>query len=307
MKNTIVALVIGWSALAEARTILPGSGIGAFYTPDDGTNHAIAGTTDGNVWETYWTDYYFGNTAFLTFHSGLVGVAGFYTNDDRYRHAISATSDGTIWECYYNPQVGIFESPLYTFTPAFYGHIVGVTGHYNPSDHYRYVIVQFDNGNVYEIRYHPSTGIQAYYLRNYNWNGGAFPGLSSYYDAYTGTNRVFVNAGGTLIVWTGARTNLTTIPLTVPRTLAPETSATAVGQGPYTEFYYAGTQNGSNVILQGPGMNVILSRPEHLNQMSTFIDGAGLGHIILSLDNQGLEDLISDGRYGWGLDPIHGP
>lgn len=296
-----VALVMLWTTGAQARQFISGPGIAGFYTPDDGTNHVISGTTDGNVWETYYHNVSFGNVGLLTSHSGLNAVAGFYTPDDHYRHAISATSSGTIWECYYQPAYGIFEAPLTTLPPSIYGNIVGLTGHYDPTNHYRYVFVQFDTGYIYAIRWGGGTGITTYYFAYATWYGStAYPGIASSYDSYAAKNKLWVNTVGGIYAWSGTGSPSISY-VALPPGLGPENYSTATWGGPYFDYFFAGVYGGNNVIYWGAPRGVIFnSGALPVTQVTTFIDGTGSEHVPFGQAQGSSSSLLEIWDYGSG-------
>src|SRR5215218_6400445 len=92
--------------------------VSAFYTPDDGTMHAIVAQADGGVREVYYVDQQFHASSVIAHFDGIVGVAGYYTPVDRFRHVIVLLHNGQLWEIFYNPRVGIFQDLLTTVDTA---------------------------------------------------------------------------------------------------------------------------------------------------------------------------------------------
>jgi hypothetical protein len=139
--------------------------VSGFYTADDQFRHAIVGTSDGNVIEVYFRDLENTNpqTAPLGSFDRLVDVGGFFSPDDGYRHAIVGTADGTVTEIFYNPDFGIFQTPVATIPD-----LARVSGYYADGDQFynRRVQVLTNGGRVHEVRYNPAFGIMRVVLYN---------------------------------------------------------------------------------------------------------------------------------------------
>jgi hypothetical protein len=128
---------------------------GAFYAPQDGNQHVIVATDQGDVHEVWFnpaTDTY-SDAPLAHFTSSVRAVDGFTSDDDGREHAIVATANGTITDVSWIPAQGITQDVI--------GHITGavaVDGFYAPDDTNRIVHVATSGGALVEIFYHPGRG-----------------------------------------------------------------------------------------------------------------------------------------------------
>jgi hypothetical protein len=129
------------------------AGLGAFYSPNDKTRHALVSTTEGKVFEIFYNTKGKGQSYLACFDS-ITAADAFFTTDDNTSHVIVATPDGSVNEIYYD-QSGVFFSapPLATFAS-----IRAISGFFTSDDNNRHVIVATADGNITEIFYSSKTG-----------------------------------------------------------------------------------------------------------------------------------------------------
>jgi hypothetical protein len=131
------------------------SAVGGFFTSNDNYRHAIVGTTEGKVFEIFFTAVFAQGQAYLACFDAIVAADAFATPDDNFNHVVVATSDGNISEIFYN-QTGTF----FTTPPlANFSGILAVSGFFSTDDNFRHAVVATNDGNITEVFYHPTAGV----------------------------------------------------------------------------------------------------------------------------------------------------
>lgn len=109
-------------------------GVAGYCSDNDSTQHVVAATTDGSLYEIHWNS----TTAptppqQLWQFSGIHSLSGFFTSDDNFQHVIVATEDGRLHELYFTTLQQVRErSPLFRLNTAAGPHI-GMAGFYAPA------------------------------------------------------------------------------------------------------------------------------------------------------------------------------
>jgi hypothetical protein len=156
IKLDAVHTMIAAAVLAAPGTALASYGAGhgsvaAFYTPDDGYDHAIIAQSNGNVREVFFADNSFSSGSVLTSFSGIVGLGAYYTPADHNRHVIVGLSNGQVWEVYYNPSFGVRQDQLFTI-PAGTGTISAVAGFVSSSGQQNAVVATTE-GMIFDYQW----------------------------------------------------------------------------------------------------------------------------------------------------------
>jgi hypothetical protein len=181
--TALVVLALLTLAVQPARAgIVIGGGVASFYAPPDCANYAVVATYDGVVRS---LKYDAGGNVLLNSTLGyfapgsVVGVSGYHSAYDNTKHAIVAQRNGTVTEIYWG-WWGVSADTLFYFAPGSFGNIVGIAGYYTPNDLVQHVVVAFDNGTIYRIRW----GAGAPFSVNYFWwVPGGTQALSAHYTA----------------------------------------------------------------------------------------------------------------------------
>src|SRR5947199_406583 len=85
-------------------------GVAGYYVGNEGTQHVIVGTDDGNLHEVYWrTGQSVHQDVLVNFASGIVDVGGYFVPTEGTQHAIAAIGDGTIHEVYWKSGQGVHQ------------------------------------------------------------------------------------------------------------------------------------------------------------------------------------------------------
>jgi len=134
---------------------IPGNilGIASYYTTHDSTQHVIAATTDGNLYEVHWNQNTSPTTPlkFADFNAPIC-VSGFYSPDDKNQHAIVATSDTTLHEVYFQQaNAPHLHDPLIHLNNIYSAN--GMAGFYSPGDNFRHVVTIDTAGNPQDITF----------------------------------------------------------------------------------------------------------------------------------------------------------
>ncbi len=135
---------------------IPGSiyAVASYYSDNDSTQHAVAATTDGVLYEIHWNQH----TAptppqRLAQFNGIICITGFYTLDDGFQHIIVATNDGNLHEVYFDDaQHSQVRSPL-IHLKSIIGPHVGMAGFFSPDDNLRHAAVVDKDGELHETTY----------------------------------------------------------------------------------------------------------------------------------------------------------
>jgi hypothetical protein len=134
---------------------IPGDilGIAGYYTADDSTQHVIAATTDGNLYEVHWNQNVppTAPLGFAHFHVPIC-VSGFYSPDDKSQHAIVATSDTTLHEVYFQQANAPHHRDHFIHLDSLYGRN-GMAGFYSPGDNFRHVVTVDTFGNLQDVTF----------------------------------------------------------------------------------------------------------------------------------------------------------
>ena len=127
-------------------------GIAGYYSDNDSTQHVVAATNDGTLYEIHWNR----TTAptppqRLAQFNGIASLSGFFTSDDNFQHVIVATEDGRMHELYFKqPQHVQVRSPLFQLhTPA--GPHIGMAGFYSSDDGLRHATVGGADNILHEV------------------------------------------------------------------------------------------------------------------------------------------------------------
>lgn len=144
--------------MAQQGTIghIPGKiyAVASYYSDNDSTQHAIAATTDGSLYEIHWNQHTTPTLPQkLAQFNGILCITGFYTSDDAYQHVIAATSDGNLHEVYFHDaQHAQTRSPL-VHLKSIIGPGIGMASFYSADDTFRHVSVIDKDGEIHETVY----------------------------------------------------------------------------------------------------------------------------------------------------------
>ena len=119
--------------------------VGAYYVPEEGTQHAIISTPDGNLTELYWKSGQGIKQDVLIPYDGETATA-FYSADDHTQHVVVAKTDGTLIDVHWQSGKGIHQNVLTQLTA-----IDGITGYYSANDQKRHAIVSSGDGTLTEV------------------------------------------------------------------------------------------------------------------------------------------------------------
>jgi hypothetical protein len=131
-------------------------GVAAYYSANDATQHVVAATDDGNLYEVHWnlnTPY---TSPRLIPHAqfpGIASLSGFFTPDDNFQHVVVETGNARLHERYFPDPLQSVQSndfgPLQIGSGA--GPHIGMSGSYSSDDGLRHVVVGSDEGILYEV------------------------------------------------------------------------------------------------------------------------------------------------------------
>jgi hypothetical protein len=77
-------------------------GLAGYYSDNDSTQHVVAATDDGDLYEIHWNSHTNVTSPQKLWHfDGIASLCGFYSSDDNFQHVIVATHDGSLHELYF--------------------------------------------------------------------------------------------------------------------------------------------------------------------------------------------------------------
>jgi hypothetical protein len=132
--------------------------VGAYYFPEEGTQHVIIAAPDGTLTELYWKS---GQgvkqdvltTTFPDVVSLTNQAAGaFCSADDQTQHVVVLSADGTLTDIHWQSGQGVHQDVLTQFpsVTSMHGNY-GITGYYSANDQKRHVIVATADGTLTEV------------------------------------------------------------------------------------------------------------------------------------------------------------
>ena len=131
--------------------------IGAYYVPEEDSQHVIVISPDGNLTEMYWKsgqsvtqDVLISRgstplTTLKTFSNGSSGTA-FYSADDHTQHVVLVSADGTLTDVHWQSGQGIHQDVLTQLSS-----LDGITGYYSVNDRKRHVVCYTRDGALIEV------------------------------------------------------------------------------------------------------------------------------------------------------------
>jgi hypothetical protein len=77
-------------------------GLAGYYSDNDSTQHVVAATDHGDLYEIHWNSHTnVTSPQKLRHFDGIASLCGFYSSDDKFQHVIVATHDGSLHELYF--------------------------------------------------------------------------------------------------------------------------------------------------------------------------------------------------------------
>lgn len=131
--------------------------VGAYYVPEEDTQHVIVIPPTGNLTELYWKpdllvrqDVLLPHNSTLlsnliTFTNGSRGTA-FYSADDHTQHVVVVSTDGTLTDVHWQSGQGIHQDVLTQLNS-----LDGLTGYYSANDQKRHVVGNTRDGALIEV------------------------------------------------------------------------------------------------------------------------------------------------------------
>jgi hypothetical protein len=128
------------------------SALGAYYVPEEGTQHAIVITPEGNLTELYWKPGQGVKQDVLVPQAGRRAGTAFYSAGDQTQHVVLVSDDGTFTDVHWQSGQGIHQDVLTQLSSIKTINEINVAGYYSANDQKRHVIVATTNdGTVTEI------------------------------------------------------------------------------------------------------------------------------------------------------------
>ena len=125
---------------------------GAYYVPDENTQHAIVITPEGNLIEMYWQSGQGVQQDVLVPQVGRRIGTAFYSADDHTQHVVLVSDDGTLTDIYWQSGQGVHQDVLTQLSSiTSINEINGLTGYYSANDQKRHAIVAMPDGAVIEV------------------------------------------------------------------------------------------------------------------------------------------------------------
>ncbi len=125
--------------------------VGAYYVPEEGTQHTIVITPEGNLTEMYWKSGQGVQQDVLLPQAGRRYGTAFYSADDHTQHVVLVSDDGTLTDVHWQSGQGIHQDVLTQLSSiTTINEINGLTGYYSANDQKRHAIVATQDGALIE-------------------------------------------------------------------------------------------------------------------------------------------------------------